>query len=318
VQKNRGVTLLEVTVSAGLLSMIGIAATTALRFSTDRIEQSQIRRKMVAEAEIELNTIKALANAGTLVAGVRPSRTISLGPGRTGTIEATVFAPAVGSTVYGSQITGTFNMGTPGQTGSFTINSGHTSDRRPRAIGVKFAPNSISAPGTGQFFGDVPSAYWNMSRNGSITSAVSDDGQATTLNCSTSLTNVVDLTSNLPTGSSAPGDNFAFIARGAVWSSGVTTNTLTLSGIPFTRYDLILYLQVPDIGTLGTGTVQLGGGSLVTIPLNDVLTDPPRVGFVTSQNTFYFSNLTGATQTVNLAGTVAVPPLHAFQVVERK
>jgi hypothetical protein len=128
----------------------------------------------------------------------------------------------------------------------------------------------------------------------------------------------VDLTSNLPTGSSAPGDNFAFIARGAVWSSGTTTNTLTLSGIPFTRYDLILYLQVPDIGALGTGTVQLGGGSLVTIPLNNVITDPPRAGFVTGRNTFYFSNLTGASQTVNLAGTVAVPPLHAFQVVERK
>jgi hypothetical protein len=317
VRKNRGVTLLEVTVSAGLLSMIGIAATTALRFSTDRIEQAQIRRKMVAAAENEINSIRALAIAGTLVPGARPTRTIQLGPGRTGTITASIFGFFSSSTHF-VFVTARFNMGTPGQTGTFTILSGVPMQKRPGVISVKFAPASVAAPALTRFFGDVPAANWNVSRNGSLASSVMDDGQPTTLTCATSVSSVVDLVNNLSGGSPSKSGNFAILARGAVWSVSAGTNTLTISNIPFTRYDLILYLQVPDIGTLGTGTVQLNGGSLVPVPLNDVLTDLPRNTFVSGRNTFYFSNLTGSSQVVNLTGTIAAPPLHGFQVVERR
>ncbi len=308
--------MLEVSLAASLLSVVGLSVTGGIRFVTERQEITRQRRVLLDAARAEIANLRGLADAGTLIAGQNTTTPVALGPGRTGQIAVVTSTSLEAPNLVTATVTAQLQTGATPY--SIVLQTGFHVIAKPRIISIKFAPLSVPAPASASFFGVVPAPNWNISRNGSITNAASDVG-ASTLDISATHSGGLDILGNLiDSGASAAGESVQYLFRGANWSwPAPASNVVTISQIPFDRYDILAYVQVPGLGFGSLGSVQLG-----TLPARDL--DVPaanslaRQGYVLNENLVRYQGLSGDTQTITLTGPLGAPPLHAIQVVERR
>lgn len=305
--------------AALLIGVVGVSATLGLQFATQRQASGRAQQQVMNWVHEELSSLQAQAMQGTLSTTTDTTVTRNLAALRSVTLRTQTSASAEAPNVVNITLTASFNDGSPR---TITVQSAAFNSRKPRIISIKFSPVSVPALSTNRFFGYFPTANWNRLTTSSAASNTLRDQQnnLTTLTISSSLNALQDFTSNLvTTGASACGENVEGIFRGGLWNglSTPASYTVTLGSVPYSRYDVIFYVNVPNIGLGTDGLVQMSGGisQAALLPISSI--DTPRQDFVLGRNTLVFSNLTSANPTFTLGGTLLAPPLHGLQVVER-
>lgn len=315
-RKVRGVTLLETVMATVLVAVVGLSAMTGVQFATQRQAVVRANQQVVAWMADELANLQSQGQRGILSSSLNVTTTRDLPAVRGAQLRVQTSISAEASNVIVAELTATYN---DGQARTVFIRTQVFNNRVPRVIGIKFSPSTLSAPLDGHFIGYFATRNWNRvsSISGTVSGFTDHQGASTTLTLSSSTTNIVDITNNVNlTGATAAGFRFEQLYRGGILPT-TASNTVTLSNIPYARYDLYIYTNMPAIGSGEDGVVRLNGGGERRANLSLNLSDAGRQTFVFNRNVVVFSNQTSASVTLTFNGTTLAPPLHGLQIIER-
>ncbi len=315
-KRTAGVTLLETVMAALLIGVVGVSATLGTQFATQRQAAARTQQQVLNWMHEELAVRKSQAMRGALTSGLDVTVTRNLSGQRNASLRTQTATLAEAGNVIQINLTATYS---DPAARTLVVRSAAFNNRLPRIISVQFAPSSVPAIPATSFSGYFPAANWNRVSTISANSLKDHQGSSVSLTVSTTLNSFQDLNTNVvTTGANASGENFASLFRGAN-SNGVSTPTytFTLSSVPYSRYDVVLYVNVPANGSGVDGTVQLNGGPSRSTLAPISATDSPRQDYQLGRNTVLFSNLSNPNPSFVLSGTGYAPPLHGIQVVER-
>ena len=305
--------------AALLTGIVGVSATLGLQFATQRQAAARAQQQVVSWVHEELSSLQSQALLGTLSSSLDTTVTRNLSALRSVTLRTQTSASAEATNVVNITVTATFF---DTATRVISVRSAAFNSRLARMISVKLVASSVATLSTSRFYGYYPAPNWNrMTTASAATNTLRDrQGTLTTMTVTTSLSSFQDFTTNLvTTGASACGENLEGVFRGGNWNGASTpsTYTLTLGSVPYSRYDVIFYVNVPNTGSGSDGYIQLSGGATQNTLFPTSATDTPRQDFVVGRNTVIFSGLSSAGPVFTIGATTNAPPLHGFQVVER-
>lgn len=307
---------MEVLVASILIGVTGIGTGLAIQTVHHRLEINRARQALRQAAEAEIANLEQMSLLGLLTGTINQVTSLNLSGAVSGTL-TTVTSPVsilTGHTV--ARVTASATV--RGVTITIPYETGFNVTQRPMAVGVIFqsAPASDLVP---LYLGLHPTPNWAPAPNGAITNARNANGVSTTLDVTSSINTISTLSNHLDvSGADQAGANMRRLFQSALRPSPPSTTefTITVSQIPYSRYDLIVYCNLQDSTVTAQGQIELSQGSQFAVTTPDANGNGRR-DFVSGQNFVMISNLGSSTITLTLRGANGAPPVHGIQVIQR-
>lgn len=306
-----------------LIGVTGIGSSLAIQTVIHRLEINRVRQSLRQVAETEIANLKQQALLGLLSETLNQVTSLNLTGSVSGTL-TTVTGPIsslTGHTV--ARVTATATV--RGVIITLPYETGFNVIQRPQSIGVLFQNVSVEALSP-LFLGLHPTPNWTPAADGKATNARNSTGVSTTLDVTSSIETVSTMSNHIDaSGSDQAGANFRRLYQSALVpqsslpapsSANPTDFTITVSQIPFSRYDLIVYCNLQDSTVTAQGQIELGQGSQFAVTTPDANGNGRR-DFVSGQNFVMISNRSSSTITLTLRGASGAPPVHGIQVIQR-
>lgn len=318
-RKIGGTTLLETVIAATLLATVGLAATSATRFISDRGRTDVVEQQVLDRVRTQLVNIRATARANTIPT-TGTSSTVTTLPGVKGnvSIDTTYSVASETSNVVMTSTTATWNDPT---SRSVVVNSAFNKNARPRIASFKFASSSSPAISQNAFMGMVPAPNWNVINSSfvfsysSLLDSIGGSFMGTVIALGAQASQYTD---NLIPASSAnsPGQNFVNLFGSGLTNSSMSLSIFYISPVPFAKYDLIVNAGLGASGVTGSYMLTINTRPTRTLSVPGI-SDASRRQFVVDQNTFIERDLTDSYVLVYIWQGSATVALHGIQIIEK-
>lgn len=308
--------MLDTVTAAFVLSVVGMGVATTVQVCSERVRIARDHYAVATQLQAKVASFANAAANGTLTnQSLNQDLTVPGLPWTVNFVTSVTTDPgAAAGDVKRVIVTATWD---DGHSRSLTLESALHNKAPARKIGVKFRGATTAALSSTSKYGHFAQANWNSVSNPSqaqseANAPVDSLGQATTLRYYASVSSGLDNSGGV--NPSAETD-FSALFSGGLRTTSSTGPTITITGIPYARYTLVVYVNVFSSNG-GYANYRLGNRSWFRNYVGSSSYFQERTDYTVGRNTLIYTGLSGSTQVITSMLGTQPPMIHGFQVVE--